>query len=78
MKEKVMNLSHLSANDLKTRNTTTMPEAANTEIEMEIMCVTRNVEEQVDKLIKEQKAKKVKFQHNNLSTANILGLEELK
>ena len=62
---------------MKTRNTTSLPEPASQDIEMDLMCVTRNVDLRLKKLIIEKKAKKIKYEHTNLSPENILGLKEL-
>ena len=77
METKIVALKFLSANDLKTRNTTSLPEPASQDIELDLTCITRNVDLRLKKLTMEKKAKKIRDENTNLSPENILGLKEL-
>ena len=73
-----MNLAHITANDLKTRTTTTLPDAADKPLELELLCVTKNIKDRVGKVIKEKEVKKIKAENTNLSPQQILGFKELR
>ena len=72
-----MSLKHLTANDLKTRNTTSLPEAASEEIELELLVIEHKVKEKLDQVISEHAKNRVKIENTNLTTGQIAGIKEL-